>query len=277
MIILQYTNSNNLTYVYIYLYYIMSLKVWAQQLPPQPALKESTLTVLLSVFLSVGIPTVQRTYKNVSESYLNETLNSLLTQLPPEEHQHVLFVILLADTDEGSRAKVRRSLEENFDWYIAQNMIHVISAPASFYPQLHGLPKTLHDGEERMYWRAKQTMDYVFLIHYCEGLAQYYMQLEDDVLIKPNYMQAIRELIDETVDLDWPYLQFTPWGFIGKVVRSENLTRLGRFLRMFYYEMPCDWLLYMTREFYNIRQEDTFFTSEELFTHIGHQSSSLGT
>lgn len=37
------------------------------------------------------------------------------------------------------------------------------------------------DSPQREYWRAKQNLDYSFLMWYASGLSDYYMQLEDDI------------------------------------------------------------------------------------------------
>lgn len=230
-----------------------------------------------SVYLTVGIPTVERKYQNKTESYLTATLDSLLTKLSPEDRQHVLFVVLLADTDKAARELVKRTLREKFEHYLDQNLIHVIAPPPSYYPQLQGLPRTMGDSQVRMNWRSKQTMDYVFLLHYCEGMSQYYMQLEDDVLVEANYVDEIRGFIDSRTDEKWAYLQFCTFGFIGKVFRNEDLRNFGRYLRLFYNDIPCDWLLFYYNTLHGIAKDSGFYKGKELFVHIGHQSSSLGT
>lgn len=237
--------------------------------------------VSVSAFLTIGIPTVQRTFKNKTQSYLVATLNSLLNNGTSEEDlKNILIVVFLADTEESARISVKQELRSNFAKYLEMNLIHVISAPASFYPRLRGLQSTLNDGPERMYWRSKQSMDYVFMFYYSQGLAQYYLHLEDDVAVKPNAMSQIRQFIDLRGDKKWDVLAFSSWGFIGKLFRDKDLRMLGRFIEKFYNEMPCDWLLYLylqSRGGKNILDDKINSFTTELFHHVGHQSSSLGT
>ena len=235
----------------------------------------------VSVFLTIGIPTVQRTFKNKTKRYLVKTLNSLLINGSSEEDlKNILIVVFLADTQESARINVMEELRSNFGKYLDRNIIHVISAPSSFYPRLKGLQSTLGDGPDRMQWRSKQVMDYVFMLYYSQGLGHYYLQLEDDVTVMPNALSQVREFIDLKGDKNWGILAFSRWGFIGKLIRDNDLRLFGRYLEKFYNEMPCDWLLYIylqSRGAMNIVDDKSNTWTKELFHHVGHQSSSLGT
>lgn len=38
-----------------------------------------------------------------------------------------------------------------------------------WYPSdLHSVPPTFNDSPERMYWRTKQNLDYIYLMSYCQ-------------------------------------------------------------------------------------------------------------
>jgi len=233
------------------------------------------------VFLTIGIPTVQRTFKNKTESYLVATLNSLIIHGSSEEDlKNILIVVFLADSEESARINVMEDLRSNFGKYLDANLIHVISAPSSFYPRLTGLQQTLGDGPDRMHWRSKQAMDYVFMFYYSQGLAQYYLHLEDDVTVMQNALSQIREFINLRAGKQWGILAFSGWGFIGKLIRDDDLRLIGRYLEKFYNEMPCDWLLYIylqSRGGMSILDDKSNTWTKELFHHVGHQSSSLGT
>lgn len=212
-----------------------------------------------------------------------ETLNSLLTKnLSEEVLADVIIVVFLADTAVSAREEVKQVLRANFRKYLDMNLIHVIAAPPSFYPQLTGLKQTQNDRPERMYWRSKQSMDYVFMFYYSQGLSHYYLHLEDDVSAEPNYLQQIRDFIDLQGEKKWGILAFSKWGFIGKLIPDKDLRTFGRFIAMFYSEMPVDWLLLFYIElrggknlFHDEKRELVW--KKELFHHVGHQSSSLGT
>lgn len=209
------------------------------------------------------------------------TLSSLIINGSSEEDlKNILIVVFLADTEESARTNVKQELRSNFGKYLEMNLIHVISAPPSYYPRLRGLQSTLGDGPDRMYWRSKQVTDYIFMLYYSQGLAQYYLHLEDDVTVEPNTLSKIREFIDLRADKQWGLLAFSSWGFIGKLFRDNDLRMIGRYLEKFYNEMPCDWLLYIylqSRGGKNILDDKSNTWPKELFRHVGHQSSSLGT
>ncbi|XP_022788951.1 alpha-1,3-mannosyl-glycoprotein 4-beta-N-acetylglucosaminyltransferase C-like isoform X2 [Stylophora pistillata] len=244
------------------------------------SVRELGKSLTRKVFLAIGIPTVERTHKNKTESYLTATLNSILTSgVSGDDLKDIIIVVFLADTEESARAIVKKKLLENFGKYLEMNLIHVISAPSSFYPRLKGIPSTFGDGPDRMYWRSKQSMDYVFMFYYSHGLANYYLHLEDDVRTEPNALSHIRKFIDQRGSDKWEVLSFSKWGFIGMLFHDDNLRLFGRYLEKFYSEMPCDWLLY---NYYTSRGGKAIFRDKNvyekaLFHHIGHQSSSLGT
>ena len=205
------------------------------------------------------------------------TLRSLLSNgVDENDLEDILIVIFLADTEKSAREKVKQELVSNFDKFIKINVIHVISAPSSFYPRLEGLPRTFSDSQERMYWRSKQTMDYVFMFQYSHGLAEYYMQLEDDVRAEPDYRAQIRSLVDNMHNSKWAALRFSLWGFIGKLFRDDDLPNIARFMETFYNDIPCDWLLMSYTNFCGEIDVDAA-SWKEIFHHIGSQSSSLGT
>ncbi|EDO45192.1 predicted protein, partial [Nematostella vectensis] len=228
-------------------------------------------------FLTIGIPTVERVYKNMSVSYIEGTLNSLISHMTEEEMKEVLLVIFLADFNPASRHRILHKLETQYKKHIESNLIHVIEAPREFYPRLNGLIRTFNDKPERMFWRSKQSIDYVFLLGYCEGMSRYYMQLEDDVESEPRFIATIKRVIERNKQFKWTFLQFSFWGFIGKFFRNEELPYLGLMLRRFYSDVPCDWnLMHFKKLRGDIGAINAYFGGEQ-FHHMGHQSSSLGT
>ena len=69
------------------------------------------------------------------------------------------------------------------------------------------------------------------------------VQIEDDVIATPNYFQQIRNFIEEHAVTSWATLEFCPHGFIGKLIKNADLLKLVTLLRVFYLEMPCDFLI----------------------------------
>ena len=140
-----------------------------------------------------------------------------------------------------------------------------------------GLKRNYNDAPQRVSFRSKQNLDYSFLIHYSASLAQYYIQLEDDVSSAKNFLTAIRKHVgeQEAKKTTWAMLEFSALGYIGKLYKSVNLPLLARFLFLFYQEMPCDWLMSHFREL--LTQKETILFKPSLFQHMGTFSSFEGT
>lgn len=202
----------------------------------------------------------QRQLRGRTQKYLNRRLSCRHRRVGSDKHHERTAVKL---------------------WYIFEHEYNSRHFSSTFVlPSSKGLQSTLGDGPDRMHWRSKQVMDYVFMLYYSQGLAQYYLQLEDDVTVVPNALSQIREFIDLKGDTKWGILAFSRWGFIGKLIHDNDLRLIGRYLEMFYNEMPCDWLLYIylqSRGAINILDDKSNTWTKELFLHVGHQSSSLGT
>lgn len=230
-----------------------------------------------SVFLTIGLPTIQRTYKNKTVSYLEETLDSLIKKLSPQDMTQIHIVIFLADLDEKARESIKTKILAKYKKFIDNNMINVIQAPREFYPKLKGLARTFGDSQERMYWRSKQTMDNVYLFNYCDGLSDYYIHMEDDVTIPGDFMPTLNRCINLFKDEKWAFIQTSISGFIGKLFKNEELDYFTRMMRIFYNDLPCDWLLHKYPTWRSDLATLTDRICGNIFQHIGKQSSSLGT
>ncbi|CAG05796.1 unnamed protein product [Tetraodon nigroviridis] len=172
------------------------------------------------VTMVMGIPTVKRKVK----SYLSETLRSLIDKLSPEE----------------KRGCVNHCLR----WgELNSGLLEVISPPAVYYPDLGALKETFGDSRERVKWRTKQNLDYSFLMMYAVSKGVYYVQLEDDIVAKPNYFATMKNFALQLSSEDWMILEFSQLGFIGKMFQAPDLNLIVEFIFMFYKEKPIDWLL----------------------------------
>ena len=69
----------------------------------------------------------------------------------------------------------------------------------------------------------KNFSDYAFLWMWCNLKSSYYLQLEDDIVAKPGYLQFIKNKVLHDVG-DWFVMEFSNLGFIGKLFRTESLS-----------------------------------------------------
>ncbi|NXC08041.1 MGT4B acetylglucosaminyltransferase, partial [Orthonyx spaldingii] len=184
------------------------------------------------VSLVMGIPTVKREKQN----YLIDTLHSLLYNLPEEQKEDCIIIIFIAE--------VRSHYDSlpSFPREVQYGVLEVISPPASYYPDLSNLKKTLGDSEERVRWRTKQNLDYSFLMLYAQPKGTFYLQLEDDIIAKPDYIESIKSFAAQQSQ-DWMVLEFSQLGFIGKLFKSKDLPLIVDFFLMFYEDKPIDWLI----------------------------------
>ncbi|TNN66340.1 Alpha-1,3-mannosyl-glycoprotein 4-beta-N-acetylglucosaminyltransferase A [Liparis tanakae] len=193
----------------------------------------------LSVTMVMGIPTVKRKVK----SYLSETLHSLIDKLSPEEKLDCVIIVYVGETDVDYVHSVVAGLEKEFTTELSSGLLEVISPPTAYYPELANLKETFGDSRERVKWRTKQNLDYSFLMMYAVSKGVYYVQLEDDIVAKPNYFATMKNFALQLSSEDWMILEFSQLGFIGKMFQAPDLNLIVEFIFMFYKEKPIDWLL----------------------------------
>ena len=93
-------------------------------------------------------------------------------------------------------------------------------------------PVKFGDTLHRHQWRTKQNVDYAFLVWYSQGLSELYMQMEDDVQVVSGFLHKVDQFL-QTLSDPWKMVAFSKLGFIGKLFKSEDLSRLADFLYAF--------------------------------------------
>ncbi|XP_068868816.1 alpha-1,3-mannosyl-glycoprotein 4-beta-N-acetylglucosaminyltransferase-like protein MGAT4D isoform X2 [Aphelocoma coerulescens] len=235
------------------------------------------------VSLVMGIPTVKREKQN----YLIDTLHSLLYKLSEEQKKDCIIIIFIAEVDVEYVKRVSESVKTSFPREVQSGVLEVISPPASYYPDLSNLKKTLGDSEDRVRWRTKQNLDYSFLMLYAQPKGTFYLQLEDDIIATPDYIESIKSFAAQQSQ-DWMVLEFSQLGFIGKLFKSEDLPLIVEFFLMFYKDKPIDWLIdhLLWVKVCNPEKDSTHCEKEKsklrirakpsLFQHMGVYSSLAG-
>ncbi|XP_052800836.1 alpha-1,6-mannosyl-glycoprotein 4-beta-N-acetylglucosaminyltransferase-like [Mya arenaria] len=222
-------------------------------------------------FLTVGIPSVQR--PNTDSLYLLHTVSSLVAATNKEYRKCLTIVVLLVDSNVTYNAHVQDVIEERFREHLNTGFIRVIIPPPAIYPSFKRLASNHHDSRERTIWRSKQNIDFAYLFLYCRNISEYYIQLEDDVLVANNYTFKIKAEINNRNNRNhsWFMLEFSRLGFIGKLFRTSDLEWIAnKFLESFDTK-PGDLLIGQLRK---ARGQNTpFHSSESLFQHFGRFSS----
>jgi len=202
--------------------------------------------------------------------YLYDTVQSIVNQTKPEERQDVTVIILLADFDIEYNKKVATHLRSRHKSHIDSGFIQIVHMNSSRYPDLDHIKQTFGDPPERLKWRAKQNIDFSFLMYYSENISHYYLQMEDDVLFASNYFSYIKTFVNRHT-IPWFVIEFSNLGFIGKLFRSSDLKYVYNSLYTRYQEAPCDLLLGSMRK--EKKQTRAIHSKESLFQHIGRFSS----
>ncbi|XP_041369266.1 alpha-1,3-mannosyl-glycoprotein 4-beta-N-acetylglucosaminyltransferase C-like [Gigantopelta aegis] len=221
------------------------------------------------VLLAIGIPTIHR----VGETYLLQTLDSLISNMADNERDDVIIIVFLADRETEKRTMLATSIKNKFGDLLQSGMISVIQAPNSYYNAINVTKLTYNQPIKYVKWRAKQNFDYAYMFKYSMGRSSYYMQIEDDVKTLPGYVDSIKQYIKEQTD-EWTCLEFSELGFIGKLYHTEDLDKMAMMFLLFYQEQPVDY----TYLYFNLvmTQMTKKLRKPTLFQHLGIYSSFPG-
>lgn len=185
----------------------------------------------------LGIPTVNREV----HSYILDTLDSLISGADGSGVKFAI-VIYIGETE----VEVAEDLASVVSSKYTTVPIKIIAPPKGYYPRWDHIDETninnFGDNPERLKWRRKQNLDYLFLWTWCIGKSNFYLQLEDDIIAKPKYLEFVDKAVQKETS-SWFILEFSNLGFIGKLFRNSQLRVLVNFVMLFYKEKPVDWLL----------------------------------
>nr|XP_046262109.1 alpha-1,3-mannosyl-glycoprotein 4-beta-N-acetylglucosaminyltransferase B-like [Scatophagus argus] len=191
------------------------------------------------VSIVMGIPTVKRE----KQSYLVNTLSSLLYSLTSVQRRDLLIIVFVAEVDSDYVGSVGETIEKNFPREVQSGLLEVVSPSPHYYPNFTSLTETFGDSKDRVKWRTKQNLDFSFLMLYAQDKGTYYVQLEDDIVAKASYYNDMKTFTTSMASKKWLYLEFSHLGFIGKMFRTRDLPMIVEFFLMFHKDKPIDWLL----------------------------------
>ncbi|ELK33881.1 Alpha-1,3-mannosyl-glycoprotein 4-beta-N-acetylglucosaminyltransferase B [Myotis davidii] len=145
-------------------------------------------------------------------------LHSLISELSLQKDS--VIVVLIAETDPQYTFVVMENIKAVFPTEIHSGLLEVIAPSPHFYPGFSRLRESFEDPKER-------------------GI--YYVQLEDDIVAKPNYPSTMKNFSLQQPSEDWMNLEFTQLGFIGKMFKSLGLSLIVEFILMFYPDKTINW------------------------------------
>ncbi|XP_053595650.1 alpha-1,3-mannosyl-glycoprotein 4-beta-N-acetylglucosaminyltransferase B isoform X3 [Microplitis demolitor] len=195
----------------------------------------------IGVNMILGIPTVRRDVQN----YLLATLKNLVECMDSNEASDTLIIVFVAEIDVDYVSYVAKQIEIQFPRESESGLIEIISPSPSYYPDFSKVRDTLGDSHQRVVWRSKQNLDFAFLMSYAHSKGTFYIQLEDDILAKKNFITIMKSYALQKISRkeNWFILDFCQLGFIGKLFKCVDLPWLIQFFLMFYSDKPVDWLL----------------------------------
>uniref|UniRef100_A0A8K9WU04 Alpha-1,3-mannosyl-glycoprotein 4-beta-N-acetylglucosaminyltransferase B n=1 Tax=Oncorhynchus mykiss TaxID=8022 RepID=A0A8K9WU04_ONCMY len=208
------------------------------------------------VSIVMGVPSVKREV----HSYLTDTLSSLMTELSAAEKEDCVIVVFIAETNQQYANSVADNLKRLFPVEIQSGLLEIISPSVHFYPDFSRLKESFGDPKERVRWRTKQNLDYCFLMMYAQSKGTYYVQLEDDIVARPNYFTTMKNFALQQPSEEWMILEFSQLGFIAIV------------LLLTVCELTSDDSKHCDRQKANLRIR----FKPSLFQHVGTHSSLAG-
>uniref|UniRef100_H3AXD5 Alpha-1,3-mannosyl-glycoprotein 4-beta-N-acetylglucosaminyltransferase B n=1 Tax=Latimeria chalumnae TaxID=7897 RepID=H3AXD5_LATCH len=191
------------------------------------------------VSIALGIPSVKREV----HSYLTDTLNSLISELNPQEKLDCVIIVLIAETDAQYASSVAENIKTMFPIEIRAGLIEVISPSPNFYPDFSRLKESFGDPRERVRWRTFESFFFSFFPLVIKSIGCIFLELEDDIVVRPNFLSTMKNFALQQPSEDWMILEFSQLGFIGKMFKSLDLSLIVEFILMFYKDKPIDWLL----------------------------------
>ncbi|TDG41220.1 hypothetical protein AWZ03_012349 [Drosophila navojoa] len=179
------------------------------------------------VSIVLGVPTLDER----TESHLRATLYNLIENMSAEDQSDTLIVVYIGEEDETVVERIVQQIEENFAEHLKSGLIDIVAPEDSYYFPF------LQDDLSRL---SKQNLDLAYLMAYAHAKGQFYVQLTDAVLARPNFVRNMRKFalvqmaLNNIFQPTWFVLDFFPNQFGGKLFKGEELPYLITHLQTFY-------------------------------------------
>ena len=181
----------------------------------------------------IGIPTVKR--KNAV--YIFDTLASLFKGIENDAANDTGIVIFVGQGDMHYFLELSGKLANIYPNQMANGTLKVLcfSPYERFYPDYlkngtgsrENVLEKWGDSLQQSLWRTRQAVDYIYLWSVVKGAAEYYLQIEDDIKLKPSWMLTLkRDIESESKNTEWFALSYSWEGLLCKLIRTAKMAPL---------------------------------------------------
>ena len=119
-------------------------------------------------------------------SYLEDTLESLISKTEADDRPRVVFVVFLTDSYHSWVIERAKEVYSRFREHVDSGLVQIVYPPHIAYPNFRFLMRRFKDSLERVAWRSKQNLDFAYLMLYSQPFSEFYLQIEDDVIVSKN-------------------------------------------------------------------------------------------
>ncbi|XP_043856691.1 alpha-1,3-mannosyl-glycoprotein 4-beta-N-acetylglucosaminyltransferase C-like [Dromiciops gliroides] len=211
--------------------------------------------------MTVGLSSMQHPQGN----YLMSTLKSLFLASSKDELKDILVLVYLTVLDPTWFNETITDIVKTFSTQTLEGQLLVIRSLSTPYPPMRALKTNLSEAYSSMV-QFNQNVAHALLMNFAANLSNYFLMLEDNVHCLPNFITCMwREMVTWETD-DWVLMEFSTWGFVGKLLHSSDLPRLAQFFFL-YREIPPEILLYHFRKL--LDQDHPIQFSPSLFHQVG--------
>ncbi|XP_027699192.1 alpha-1,3-mannosyl-glycoprotein 4-beta-N-acetylglucosaminyltransferase C-like [Vombatus ursinus] len=211
--------------------------------------------------MTVGLSSMQHPQGN----YLMSTLKSLFLASSEDELKDILVLVYLTVLDSTWFNETVTDIVKTFNPQTLAGQLLVICSMSTPSPPLRA-PKTNLSEDYSSMAQFNQNVAHALLMNFAANLSNYFLMIEDNVHCLPNFITCMwREIVTWEID-DWVLMEFSTWGFVGKLLHSSDLPRLAQFF-LLYKEAPPEVLLYHFRKL--LDQNHPIQFSPSLFYQVG--------
>jgi hypothetical protein len=238
--------------------------------------------------LVIGIPTVSR-----PRDYLLETIDSIVAGIPEHSRGRVEVVIFNAEVPSERHSAFAR-LRTRYRRLVDAGFLTLMTAPGP-HPELAeqriaGRVRRQQLGSEYWNWEARLVLDAARIMEICRPRADYYLHLEDDVVVAENFYDELVRWFDARFAArdDWAALCLTPLEAMNDgdrlppaslrstaslFFRAADLSGVIEYLRAIHGELPLD---HAFAQRLIDRGEAMYVRAPALVQHVGLLSSRAG-